>query len=159
MSQAGPSEELLAIERERWRQLVELLDEVPTGRSEDPSLNPEGWSVRDAVWHLACWNDVVATQLESMRAGTFDEGFDWQQEENNARFLATGRAVAYETARASSDDSRVRVVRAMEDLREITARAIELFSEPAYKHIDDHLPENQRFLRPSGDAAADGPSR
>ncbi len=159
MSRSDPREELLAIERRRWPRLVELLDEVPTGRSQDPSLNPEGWSVRDAVWHLACWNDVVATQLESMRAGTFDEGFDWQQEENNARFLASGRAVAYETARVSLDDSRVRVVRAMEDLLEVTPRAIELFSEPAYKHIDDHLPEIRGFLRPSGDAAADSTSR
>lgn len=147
MSEPDRREELLAVERERWPILVELLDEVPAGRSEEPTLNPEGWSVRDAVWHLACWNDVVATQLEAMRAGTFDEGFDWQQEENNAKFLLTGRSISYEAARRALDGSRTRVVQAMRDLHEVSPRGLELFAEPAHQHIDDHLPELRRFLR------------
>ncbi len=158
VSQVDPRDELLAIERARWPVLVELLDEVPASRREEPSLNEEGWSVRDAVWHLACWNEVVATQLESMHAGTFDGGFDWQQEENNARFLVSGRSISYENARASLEDARTRVVRAMHDLPEVTPRALELFAEPAHQHLDDHLPELRRFLRPS-DGTPNEPSR
>jgi len=92
--------DLLELELERWVLLEGLLDDVAAARANDPTLTPEGWSVRDLVWHMARWNDVVATQLESMHAGTFDERFDWNTEENNARFLASGRSVTYEDARA-----------------------------------------------------------
>jgi uncharacterized protein (DUF952 family) len=137
---------LLELERARWRELTRLLDAVPTSRAEEPSLTPEGWSVRDAVWHLACWNDVITTQLDAMQRGTFDEGFDWNTEENNARFLDTGRSVPFADAVAVLERSRREVIRAMNQLQEVTPRAIELFSEAAYDHVDDHLPELRRFF-------------
>jgi hypothetical protein len=139
-------EDLLDLERDRWSQLEQLLGEVPPSRTEEPSLTPEGWSVRDLVWHLACWNDVVATQLESMRAGTFDDRFEWNTDVNNARFLASGRSVTYRETLSALEASRTRVIRAAEQLEELTARAVELFSEPAFQHVDDHLPELRRFL-------------
>src|SRR5436190_21112207 len=107
-------EDLLELERTRWSLLKQLLGAVPTSRAEESSLTPEGWSVRDLVWHLARWNDVVANQLESMRAGTFDESFDWNTDVNNAQFLASGRSVGYADTMSELEDSRVRVIRAME---------------------------------------------
>lgn len=146
MAETHSREDLLELERDRWTMLQQLLGEVPTSRTDEPTLTPEGWSVRDLVWHLACWNDVVATELESMRAGTFDERFDWNTEENNARFLVSGRSVTYPDALAALQTSRERVVRAMAQLEHVSARALELFSEPAYQHADDHVPEVRRFL-------------
>jgi hypothetical protein len=137
---------LVDAEHERWTQLQELLRDMPAGRTEEPVVNDDGWSVRDVVWHLACWNDVVATQLEAIHAGTFDEGFDWETEENNARFLSSGHSIAYADALTSLRESRARVIRAMEELEEVTPRALELFSEPARNHVDDHLPELRHFL-------------
>ena len=139
-------EDLLKLERTRWTLLKQLLDAVPASRADESSLTPEGWSVRDLVWHLARWIDVVATQLESMSAGTFDEGFDWNTDANNAQFLASGRSVTYAEALSELEDSRARVIRAMEQLDEVSPRAVELFSEPAFMHVDDHLPELRRFL-------------
>jgi hypothetical protein len=139
-------EDLLELERTRWTLLKRLLGTVPSSRTDESSLTAEGWSVHDLVWHLASWNDVVATQLESMRAGTFDEGFHWNTDVNNALFLASGRSVAYAETLSALEDSRARVVRAMEQLGEVSPRAVELFSEPAYMHVDDHLPELRRFL-------------
>jgi hypothetical protein len=146
MAQLNTRRDLLELERDRWTLLQKLLSSVPTSRAEEPSVTPEGWSVRDLVWHLASWNNVVAHQLESMRAGTFDEGFDWNTEENNARFLTSGRSVTHPEALSALEDSRTRVIRAMEQLEEVPPRAVELFSEPAYTHVDDHLPELRRFL-------------
>ena len=74
---------MLYVERVRWDQLQRLLCEIPVDRFDEPTLNPDGWSVRDLVWHLARWNEVIAEQLELMNMGTFDEGFDWNTEENN----------------------------------------------------------------------------
>ena len=146
--------DLLERERDRWTRLRKLLVEVPPSRAEEPTLNPEGWSVRDLVWHMACWNDVVAAQLNLMRAGAFDDRFEWNTEENNARFLEAGRSIPLAQALASLERSRTELVDAMERLDDVPSRALELFSEPAYKHADDHLPELRRFLGkdPPGDA-------
>jgi hypothetical protein len=154
MAETRKRADLLRLERDRWTLLQHLLGEIPLSRTDEPSLTPEGWSVRDLVWHLAYWNDVVTTQLTLMRAGEFDDGFDWDTEENNARFLETGRSVAFSESLSALERSRTHVIHAMEQLQEVSPRALELFSEPAYQHVDDHLPELRRFLGtdgPSGD--------
>jgi hypothetical protein len=139
-------EELLELEQDRWATLWQLLGAVPESKTDEPSLTTEGWSVRDLVWHLACWNDVVRKQLQLMHEGRFDDRFDWNTEENNAHFLASGRSVLYPDALSRLKASREAVIRAMNQLEEVPPRALEIFSEPAYQHVDDHLPELRRFL-------------
>jgi hypothetical protein len=146
MGEVYSREDLLALERDRWATLMHLVNEVPESRRHETSLTPEGWSVRDLVWHLGCWNDVVTEQLQQMQAGTFDDRFDWQTEENNARFLTTGHAVTFAQALAALERSRVNVIRAMQGLDDVTPRALELFSETTYMHLDDHVPELRRLL-------------
>ena len=152
MDEPSTREELLTRERERWADLKKLIDAIPASRADEPTVNPEGWSAKDVVWHLSCWNDFVRAQLEMVQSGTFDADFDWNTEENNARFLASGRSVAYPEALSALEDSRARVIRAMEQLDEVSPRALEMFSEPAYTHLDDHLPELRRFLEASPSA-------
>jgi hypothetical protein len=146
MGDATTREELLAVELERWASLTELLDLVPESRTSEPSLNDDGWSVRDLVWHLACWNGFVSDRLEEIRLGTFDDDFDWRTDENNATFLAAGRSVTFPESLVRLEGSRREVILSMERLPAVTERAIELFSEPAYQHVDDHLPELRRFV-------------
>jgi hypothetical protein len=98
------------------------------------------------LWHLACWNDVVTTQLTLMRTGEFDDGFEWDTDENNARFLETGRSITFSESLSALERSRTDVIHAMEQLETVSPRALELFSEPAYMHVDDHLSELRRFL-------------
>jgi uncharacterized protein DUF1706 len=138
--------DLLDRERERWVDLKKLIDAVPVLRADEPNVNPEGWSAKDVVWHLTCWNDFVRAQLEMIRAGTFDADFDWNTEQNNARFLATGHPVAFLDAVSALETSREAVVLAMKTLQQVSPQALELFSEAAYRHIDDHVPELRRFL-------------
>jgi len=52
----GRKEGLLRIERERWVAFSELEDRVPGDRSEEPTLNEDGWSVKDLPWHMASWD-------------------------------------------------------------------------------------------------------
>jgi hypothetical protein len=98
--------EMLGLERVRWDQLQRLLTEIPVDRFDEPALNPDGWSVRDLAWHLARWNEVIAEQLELMKAGTFDERFDWNTEENNAAFMAEARSVSVQVALSALSASR-----------------------------------------------------
>jgi hypothetical protein len=139
--------EMLDLERVRWDQLQRLLYEIPIDRFDEPTLNPDGWSVRDLLWHLARWNEVIAEQLELMNAGTFDERFDWNTEENNAVFMAEGRSVSVEDALSALAASRQKSIDSMRRLPDaLPPRAGELFSESAYRHLDDHLLELTDFV-------------
>jgi hypothetical protein len=137
-------QELLEVERSRWREFHDLVDRIPSDRMEDPTLNADGWSVKDLLWHMRCWNAVIADQLGKIEAGAFED-FDWNTDENNARFLEEGRRMDPVSVRAELVVSREHAVRAMAALMEVPPHAEELFSETAFKHIDDHLPELHRF--------------
>ena len=65
------SDGLLGIDDERWAEFAALVERVPEDRREEPSLNADGWSVKDLLWHMRCWNTVIAEQLEAIAAGTF----------------------------------------------------------------------------------------
>jgi len=136
---------LLRIDEERWAEFTALLEAVPSDRREEPTLNADGWSVRDLLWHVRCWNTVIAEQLEAIGAGTFVGPFDWNTDANNERSLAEGRGVDAGTAWRELVVSRDRSRSAFAALNEVTPEAEELFSETAYKHLDDHLPELRRF--------------
>jgi hypothetical protein len=145
-------QELLEIERARWGEFRDLVDRIPSDRMEDPTLNDDGWSVKDLLWHVRCWNTVVADELQKIEAGTFQD-FDWNTEQNNERFLAEGRRMDPLSVQAELVVSREHAVRAMAALTDVPPKAEELFSETAFKHIDDHLPELHRFAERVAGAA------
>jgi hypothetical protein len=70
----GRKEELLRIEPERWVAFSELVDRVPADRSEEPTLDPDGWSLKDLLWHMASWDGEAARALEQVRLGTYEDG-------------------------------------------------------------------------------------
>jgi uncharacterized damage-inducible protein DinB len=138
-------EELFLIERERWVAFADLVDRVPAERSEEPTLDPDGWSVKDLLWHMASWDREAARALEQVRLGTYEDG-DWDTEEKNERFLIEGRATDLATVKEEWLASRERVLAEMDAAPEVTAPVEEWFSESAYKHIEDHAQELSRFI-------------
>src|SRR6185312_224376 len=62
---------LIAEEDARWRELHAVLDGIAPDRLERPGVTPEGWSVKDTIFHVAAWMADCADQLERMRFGTF----------------------------------------------------------------------------------------
>lgn len=146
MGEMRTRENLLELERTRSGTLRHLLGEVPESRTEETSLTPEGWSVRDLAWHLACWNDVVTTQLELIKTGRFDDRSDRNTEENNARFLATGQSVTCTQALSALETSRGRAIRAMRQLEEVpppSGGALLGARVPAHRRSP---PELRRFI-------------
>jgi len=137
--------ELLRVERERWQEFSALIDRVPADRMEEPTLSADGWSVKDLLWHMACWDREAARELERVRLGTYVDR-DYDTDEENMRFLEEGRRTGLATVRTELFASRRRVVEEMAALPEVTPPAEEWFSESAYKHVDDHLPELRRFV-------------
>jgi mycothiol maleylpyruvate isomerase-like protein len=136
--------ELLQIERARWNEFRALIDRIPTDRMLETTLNADGWSVRDLLWHMRCWDIEIAHELERIGRGTYVEHDD-DTDGKNERFLAEGRQVDQETAMRQWLTAREGALEQMAGLPEITPPVEEWFSELAYKHMDDHLPELRRF--------------
>ena len=133
-------DELRQMERDRWEEFRRLVDGLTDARIEETTLNGDGWSVKDLLWHMRCWNDEIAGQLERISAGSYvDEDYD--TDAKNARFFDEGRRRDLKTVRAEWLASRDRAIEQLAGQKEVTPPVEEWGSELAFKHIDDHLPE------------------
>lgn len=141
--------ELLRLERERWSELRALVDQIPKDRMMDATVNADGWSVKDLLWHLRCWDAEIARELERIRLGTYVD-HDYNTDEKNERFLEEGRRLDQEIVLTDWVATRERALKEMAGLPEVTPPVEEWFSELAYKHMDDHLPELRRFAENVG---------
>ena len=121
------------------------MSQVPFDRMDEPTVNADGWSIKDLLWHMGSWDADIAEELGRMSDGTFVD-HDWDTEAKNARFLEAGRRLDAETVKASWTASHKRAVEAMAWLPGMTPTVEEWFSETAYKHPDDHLPELRRWV-------------
>lgn len=144
-------EELLRVERERWNEFRALIDRIPADRMMENSLNPDGWSVKDLLWHMRCWDMEIAHELERIRLGTYVDR-DYDTDEMNERFFEEGVRVDQETVVTEWLAARERALEQLAGLPELTPPAEEWSSELAYKHLDDHLPELRRFVEKAGSA-------
>ena len=143
-------DELLRVERDRWNEFDRLIQAVPPDRIDEPTMNPDGWSVKDLLWHMGSWDAEIADQLERIRVGTY-AGHRWDEDPMNARFLEEGRRADVRSARELCSRARGRVRSEMDLQADLTEAVEDLFSESAYKHVDDHLSELRRFVEGPAD--------
>jgi hypothetical protein len=137
--------ELVDLERARWDEFRTLIERISPDRMNVPTLNADGWSVKDLLWHIRCWDDEIADQLARIRLGTYvDEEYD--TDEKNARFVEEGRRTDLTTVQTEWLAARARARKEMAGVSEITPPVEEWFSELAYRHMDDHLPELRAFV-------------
>jgi hypothetical protein len=142
-------ERLLTEEDEGWHALEAVFARIPADRIEDPTLTAEGWSPKDAMFHVAAWMAEAGLRLEQMRAGTFDPDDDPSPdriERMNAAWLGEGRAMDRRTVRAELAASRVRMRIALGELPEVTPIAWEWFDESGPRHYRDHAGQLSAWL-------------
>ena len=137
--------ELVDREDAAWAELHEALDAFGPLQLESPTLNEEGWSPKDVMFHIGAWLAEAGCQLERMYAGTFVEP-ELDTDELNARWLEVSRGVDVETAKAELISSRTRLFQALEELPEVTPQAQEWFEESGDLHYLEHLPELRAAL-------------
>jgi len=140
----GRREDLLRREAEGRDRIAGLLDGLSTGQLERPGLTPEGWSIRDLLWHLAVWSEDAARVLREMRAGTWD-GSDPSLEPGrtdavNDEELARSRTMGIGEARAAWVNGRRDMLEAFGALEHVTPQADEWFEESGSTHYAGHLP-------------------
>lgn len=142
----GRREELLHAEELGWRELNELVGTLSEGQLQAPGYTPEGWSVKDLMWHVACWSADCVRALDQMRAGTFTGStIDEDTEAVNRRWFAQSQRLDLETVRTEWHASRTTMVERFTQT-ELTPDADEWFDETGPIHYATHLGDLRRWV-------------
>lgn len=134
---------LLAEEARAWEEFAERLAEVAPERLEEPTVTPEGWSVKDVVVHVGGWLRECAEVLDAMVDGTWGNAAEEPEtperiERVNAGHLELARTMTPAEAAASMAGARDRARRAMSILPELTPGAWSWFEESGPLHYAKH---------------------
>ena len=139
---------LLAEEEEEWRGLRAVFARVPQERFEEPTLTSDGWSPKDAMFHVGGWLADCARVLDEIREGTFDRSVDDAlviADVNHAWFLLS-RTMDADTVRAGCEASRLRAREGFATLQEVTSDAWEWFEESGPLHYAKHVNDLEAWL-------------
>jgi hypothetical protein len=141
-------ERLLRDEEEAWAHLHATFEKVPADRFEEATLTPEGWSPKDAMFHLAGWLADCARVLEQVREGTFDRVAEDARVivDINQTWFELSRTMEAPTVRAEFEGSRLKARECFATLPEVTADAREWFEESAPIHYREHGKDLEAWL-------------
>jgi hypothetical protein len=139
---------LLADEDVGWHELNIVFERIPADRFEEPTLTPEGWSPKDAMFHIGAWMADCGVQLERMRAGTFrpDEETRETIERQNQAWYELSRTMEAHDVRVEFASARTRMCEEFGAMTEVTSDAWEWFEESGPLHYAEHLPDLRAFL-------------
>ena len=139
---------LLREEGQAWQELRGLFDLIGDDRFEEPTLTPEGWSPKDAMFHVGGWMADCATQLDRVRAGSFDPAEETREaiELQNRAWFEQSRTMTPADVRAAFNSSRRLMVESFATLAAITPEAIEWFEESGALHYAKHKGDLRAFL-------------
>jgi len=134
--------ELSKREAAGWVDLQTAVARLTPKERERASVNVEGWSVKDVLWHVAHWLEDLARMLEEMRAGTFvdDEGSDEETDAENARVLAESQGMVLGAVEQQLDAAHERMLSAWAALPEVSDVAEKWFVWETTEHYEEHLP-------------------
>jgi hypothetical protein len=132
-------EDLFRSEDRGWNELHSQLETVSRQQMLEPGLTPEGWSVKDLLWHLGAWWAKAGVMLERIRVGTYEgAGQGSSVDELNARFLEEGRRLDLATVTTELYAARNHALVEFAALPEVTPEAEEWFRESGPEHYDEH---------------------
>ena len=133
------SVDLIAREAEAWAAFAVAVSSVPLERREDPVL-PDGWSVKDVLWHVVYWwRDGIASFL-AMHAGTYVETqtTDAETDATNARVLGESRAMPLAEVETALIRARTALLEAFASVA-TDPDAAELFESETIEHYEEHI--------------------
>ena len=139
---------LLAEEASTWRELCAVFERVPDDRFEEPALTPEGWSPKDAMFHVAGWMAECASHLEDMRGGVAEAPEETHEtiERQNRAWFEISRTMSPSQVRERFDESHRRMVEAFGAIDEPSPEALEWFEECGALHHRKHVADLEDFL-------------
>jgi hypothetical protein len=145
-------EALVHEERIEWSRLEQVFARVAPDRFGEPTVTPEGWSPKDAMFHVAGWLEDCARVLESIRDGTFDPAAGRAESQRdhvervNAELFERSRGMEAASVRQAFPAARARARAAFAALDEITTEAWEWFDESGPRHYLEHARDIAAWL-------------
>lgn len=128
-----------------WHRLHAAIDRLTPENAGIPGYFEEGWTAKDAVAHLGTWMAQGAQVLRRIAAGTYrDDEIDVDAE--NARFLEAMRDIPLETVHLQVTAARGELLRAWNELKEITAAAAYWVRKSGPEHVAEHVPRLEAWL-------------
>jgi hypothetical protein len=140
MTDASLRERLSEEEASAWGDVVQALDRIPPARFETAGDGPDAWSAKDIAFHLAAWWEDAASELEAVREGRYVAS-STDTDARNAEYLRAGRALDARAARVRLERARARGVAEWSAIHDVSAPAVEWFSETGAEHYAEHLDE------------------
>jgi Mycothiol maleylpyruvate isomerase N-terminal domain len=141
-------ERLLAEEEQAWQRFHALVESVPPERCEEPTVTPEGWSLKDVMFHVGAWLADCARIMEQIRFSTFDRAAEdaLDIEALNAQGFAVSRTMDLRDVRVMCESARTEARLGFGSLPELTADAWEWFEESGPLHYAKHVEDLEAWL-------------
>jgi hypothetical protein len=137
------ADRLLVQEAEAWDAFRGLVGGLDRERFEEPTVTPDGWSVKDVLVHVASWLDDCGRILEAIRAGTYDpttaeEETGGYVERVNAEHAIRARTMSVAGAEALLIEGRTRARESFSALERVDTSAWGWFEESGPMHYAKH---------------------
>jgi hypothetical protein len=130
--------ELLQQEDAGWGEFIGLVESFRPEEIERPGYSADGWSAKDLVAHIGCWQAEAGQMLERIRNGTYrDDPID--VDAMNKWFYEANKDLPVPVVRAEMWAARTRMLTEWNALPEITPGAVEWFRESGPAHYDEHI--------------------
>lgn len=134
------AQRLAAEEDVAWAALHAAFAQVPSDRFEEARLTADGWSPKDAMFHVGAWCAEAAIQLERIRLGTYvDLRIDVDAQ--NGEWAAISKGLDLGTVKSQLHAARTRMRQEWCELCELgtpTSDAVEWFEESGQLHYGGH---------------------
>jgi hypothetical protein len=136
-------------EEDAWQALLRSFAHVPSDRFEEPTLTPEGWSPKDAMFHVGYWLADCARVLDEIATRTFDREAEdaIDIEALNGRGFVRSQGMDSEAVRAGFLAARSHALEAFGRLESLTSDAWEWFEESGPLHYRKHIEDVDRWLQ------------
>jgi hypothetical protein len=137
--------ELYQAEDAAWEELLDVVESFTQGQLEEPGYFEEGWSAKDLLAHIGCWQAEAGRVLVQIQMGTFDPG-GVDVEALNQQFYESNKDLPLSVVRAECWAARTRMITELNELPEVSKEAEEWFVESGAVHYQEHLPRLRAWL-------------
>jgi hypothetical protein len=158
----GRRDGLLAAEAEGWSEIDALIASLPPDSLERPGVTPDGWTVKDTMWHVAKWWEDFVAAAPRFADPAFDPDDETAEEVDalNRSWFEQSRRLPFDTVRDRWHGARVEGLAAFRAMTDPPRLAERWFEECGLIHYEKHLIDLRPWAsRSSNLHGREGPGR
>jgi hypothetical protein len=132
---------IVAAEGEGWAELDEVIALMDEEALERPGVTPDGWTVKDTMWHVAKWWEDFLDAVPRFADPAFDPDDETAEQVNaiNRSWFEESQGLPLDVVRERWRTSREAGVAAFRAMADPPRMAEEWFTECGLTHYEKHL--------------------